>query len=127
MTNPPSHPVELTFPVDWYDGPLSGLCCYQGDVCWFDGNPSADEWKVYRLTQAERDIETANQQCFEELVGTHWSFEVPLEKRTKRDSASQAEYYRAQNKARDKERRKAYLNQARILATVDGFANHLTR
>jgi hypothetical protein len=77
--------VQLTWACDFQDGPLSGLCEVDGEVCWFDcideevkGGPRNKHvvrtLQVYRLTEEQRDAEVKRHLCFVENVGRQFDY-----------------------------------------------------
>lgn len=93
MTDESNYPdisaqVQLTWACDYEDGPLSGLCTIDGEVCWFDvvdwevksdkntkDRPEVRLFQVYRLTPEQQDAETERHLCFVENVGRHFDYE----------------------------------------------------
>jgi hypothetical protein len=70
--------VRLLWSSDWHDGPVSGLCEYEGTEYWFEAarDEGADDYEHPRrfllreLTQAENAREWERHRLFEATVGT---------------------------------------------------------
>lgn len=77
--------VNLIWACDFQEGPLSGLCEVDGQLCWFDcvdwaskgGSKKRFEvrtFQVYRLTPEQQDAERERHLCFIENVGRHFNY-----------------------------------------------------
>lgn len=69
--------IKIIFAVDWWDGPLSGVCIYNGEKHWFQ---ATDEWyeedkpywrryAVIKLTPEQLAKEEAMHELYEEKIG----------------------------------------------------------
>lgn len=70
--------------TDFWDIPLSGLCLFKGNKCWFkllDQEATVPLYNIYHLS--EKDIETIEywRQLFNEKVSTQWDYDVPEKQR----------------------------------------------
>lgn len=85
--------AQLVWVTAWYDGPVNGLARRDGELAWFSGDPYAQRWTLYRLTADDAARLLADQARFEQLVGTHWSFDVPVDERAQRPRDLQRAYF----------------------------------
>lgn len=69
---------EIIFVTNYYDGPLSGLCKYNGQLCKFTCVEEDDDgtryFDVYSLTPWEKIKALWNKKKFELCVGYHCSY-----------------------------------------------------
>ena len=133
---------RLIYIHDWYDYPISGLIevtlevpledageTTPGEIAWFFGDPYAGEWTAYALSDEDRAFELAEKARAEENVGTHWSFDIPVEER--RVNPNYLEYAKrptaeAEREA-TRERRHGYIDESREIGTFSKFSNSLRR
>jgi hypothetical protein len=120
-------PVAIVFCTSYYDMPLAGLCRHNGQLCWFIGDYDTGTYTLYRLSEAEQTLEQAHQALFEELVGTHWSYEVPREERVQRPRELQRKFYERPERQAVQERQKQYVTDDGLLGQFTKFANSLQR
>lgn len=71
--------VKYLWHCGFWDGPLSGLCLYQGEKCWFDMvkeyRNASRTFKVLRLTPEQLKEEEYWHDLFREHVGTHTDYD----------------------------------------------------
>lgn len=82
--------VEVLWVKDWYDGPLYGICEYQGRMFYFDVFDQSDfdtkpgwyrKYYVYNLSDSEIAHEVEYQSRYCESVGNNYDFRVPYSER----------------------------------------------
>jgi hypothetical protein len=76
--------VQLLWPSDYWDGPLSGLLVFRGERCWFQNvaenedftDPAAwyRRFVVLRLTSEQLEDELYWHDLFRKHVGTHTDY-----------------------------------------------------
>lgn len=80
--------VKLLYHSNYWDGPLSGVCEYQGKRYWFDclnedettvdedGEPcfARRRYGIYELTEEEWEEQDVWHRLFETYVGTHTNY-----------------------------------------------------
>lgn len=113
--------TEIIWVTNWYDGPISGLARLNERTVWFDGDPYAGSWSLYALQSEEVAAELEAKSRFEELVGTHWSFDVPAEQRVQRPRESQRAYFDENPSGRSMARASRYCLPDRLLCTISGW------
>jgi hypothetical protein len=120
-----SEVAHLVWVVDWFDGPIEGLArrCEGGELVWFRGDPDEEVWTLYRLTAEEQAAESRAQRHFEAEVGTHWSFEVPVEELAQRPRERRKAYYAELDRDELQVRAAAYVDVSRAIGQVTGWAN----
>ena len=71
--------VRWRFISDYYDGPISGLAQFHGRIfrfcCFPEDIPEQHLFVLHEISQEELAEELRVKAKFEELVGTHWSFD----------------------------------------------------
>ncbi|HEY7426082.1 MAG TPA: hypothetical protein VH682_17760 [Gemmataceae bacterium] len=72
--------VQLLWHCDFWDGPISGLCLYQGRKCWFqvcaegeeeEGDPFYRRFLLLELSPEQLADEERWHELFRQKVGTH--------------------------------------------------------
>jgi len=67
--------LRMLWHCDYYDGPLSGMAEYEGEMVWFQCcNDPVDGlrlFKLYRLSPEQIEAETARHESFRKHVGWH--------------------------------------------------------
>ncbi|WP_372365355.1 hypothetical protein [Candidatus Uabimicrobium sp. HlEnr_7] len=97
--------IKWCFIANYYDGPISGLlhfekaiyrfCCFEEDI------PEQHVYVIQKLTLSELNRELEDKVKFENMVGTHNSFDEngqPLPKNTNATKQSAKQYYDEQTK-----------------------------
>jgi hypothetical protein len=120
-------PVEIIFCSSYYDMPLAGLARHQNAFCWFAGDYDTGTYTLYSLDEQAVAEELENKRDFEELVGTHWSFDVPREERVQRARELQAQYYEKHKMQDTHERIASRAVPENKLGEFESFANSLRR
>jgi hypothetical protein len=68
------------FIADYYDGPISGLAYFRKTLhrfcCFPDDIPDHFVYVLHELSEAEQVELLRQKEKFEQMVGTHWSFDV---------------------------------------------------
>ena len=74
--------VRLLWYCDYWDGPLSGICFYQGQRYWFEAiEPEKENYGyprrvgIYILSTEELQAEEESQQRFQASVGMHTTYD----------------------------------------------------
>lgn len=117
-------PARLLFPVAYYDGPISGLATYGDQVVWFDGDPHEGRWSLYRLEPEEIIIELEAKGRFEDMVGTHWSYDVLVAERRQRAREMQMAYYADRDSDDLPARRDRYQQPTRLIGDIAAWASY---
>ncbi len=70
--------LEMLWHSGYYDGPLSGMARYKGEMVWFDcaeygdwGESSVRTYTLYRLNEDVKDEIIRRHKLFDEMVGKH--------------------------------------------------------
>lgn len=97
--------VEYLWHVGYWDGPLSGICIYNDEVCWFqnfseDFEPTNNpemldrirKFKIYRLSQEQLKFEYDKHACFQQHVGTHCDYDKNKERHVYGNVKPQSEW-----------------------------------
>jgi len=73
--------VRLLWHSDFWDGPINGLCLYQGRKCWFEACAEGEQddgfyrrYLVLILTKGQLDEEEFWHELFRRKVGTHTDY-----------------------------------------------------
>lgn len=74
--------IRLLWHSDYYDGPLSGMCQWQGEQYWFEMADEEDDFSVryyhlIKLTPPQREWQECWHQQFQKYVGTVSDYDVP--------------------------------------------------
>jgi hypothetical protein len=91
--------VKLLWHIDYYDGPLSGICEYQERKCWFEISEHADirtsSWlyEVRELTPAEILFEEEKQRRFAESVSNDNCYTTLASTRVVHPQSSWGKFY----------------------------------
>jgi hypothetical protein len=72
-------PESITplYSIDWYDGPLTGVCKYVGTRYYFNWVDDVGKNWIYvlvRLTPEQWELEDKRDTLFQEKVGTHCNY-----------------------------------------------------
>jgi hypothetical protein len=81
----PREAVHLLWHCGYWDGPLSGVCLYQGDRCWFEAIDPFDEERddyvyprragLYRLSPEELHVQEELHRQFQRYMGMHSEYD----------------------------------------------------
>ena len=91
--------ISWCFISDYYDGPIEGLLYYQDKIwkfcCFREDVPEQSVYVILRLSNEELENEIEAKKRFEEMVGTHWSYDKNGEKLPEFSATqeTQKEYY----------------------------------
>lgn len=72
--------LSLLWCCDFYDGPLSGIACFRGRICWFqlgrDSSWASDSrrFELYWLSDDEIAAEQTRHDYFTKFVGYHTDY-----------------------------------------------------
>jgi hypothetical protein len=119
--------VNIVFCSDYYDMPLTGLARYAGELCWFRCDEETEIYKLYRLDETQLANELERMRAFEELVGTHWSYEVPIVERKQRPLEFQRKFYERYSAATIRQCWRENEDPTRVLGVFERFANSMRR
>ena len=98
----PASDVRWLFIADFYDGPISGLVVFRGKIysfcCFPEDIPGQSIYVLHALSEAELFEKLADKEQFEQLVGTHGSFDQDGARKpyVLRSKESQKKYYAEQ-------------------------------
>lgn len=71
--------IRWCFISDYYDGPVEGLLYYKNKVwkfcCFREDIPEQSIYVILKLSENEIKKEMEAKRKFEEMVGTHWSYD----------------------------------------------------
>lgn len=70
----PSSDIDHVWHSKYHDGPLSGLCRQDGQLCWFENDHASDEYELTPLKGLAKLRAVASWRWFEFCVGTHCSY-----------------------------------------------------
>lgn len=85
----------ITFVHLYHDGPLTGLCTFEGRVHYFEVDPDSEYGErlyVYELTGEEVARELELRRLFEAHLGTYWSYDLPQAEQQVRRPADRPGY-----------------------------------
>lgn len=111
--------IKLLYHSGYWDGPLSGVCLYQGERLWFncvhDYHDKTEDDKyldmriyaLYRLTVEEWEQEDYWHELFEKHVGTHTSYKEGSRSGSVNKQSDWNHFYDASKKAKKDGSRKA--------------------
>ena len=76
--------INWCFISDYYDGPIEGLLYYKDKIwkfcCFREDVPEQSIYVILRLSDEELKHEINSKSRFEEMVGTHWSYDKNRER-----------------------------------------------
>lgn len=115
----------LVYFTSWYDGPISGLADYEGNLLWFVGDPDISTWALFYITDEERALELEAKRSFELGVGTHCSLDIPLHERKQLSVKQQRQWYKEQDLDALRNRHRSYASEDRYVGEIGEWANSL--
>lgn len=75
-----AHEVTWFFISDYWAGPVAGLAFFEGQLfrfcCFPEDVPEQRIYVLQVLTEEEKARELAEKERFEQLMGTHWSYDL---------------------------------------------------
>lgn len=124
--------VQLLFVSGYYDQPINGLATIADVVYWFEAKFSdeeahATEYILYELSAEQTKRLLQRKQLFEQMVGTHWSFDIPREERKRQPQENFMKYYQRPEYNEDIEFTKQIAEVAPAIGTFKTFCNNLRR